>query len=343
MVRRVVVSAGVLVAAVTVAAEPLPVAPPPHPAPGPMLNPGRSFALKAQVDLFVAATKAWELPADDDRLWQPVLDLADDLARRSKFPWWPPEGARWVFGPLTEFRRLYHPRWIRSTEAYEQPKSIPVKDPLPRSFFPGGIMAPGVSSLGGLRCNFVVSRGDVRTVKTLGDSIVYANGNVAVGDLLVYAIVVCDGDVTVAGDVDNSLVVARGSIHAKGLTSGSTLVAGGEVKLANRVKAPKFLVPVVREKEPNAFGFVTFFELSAVGVEVEAADGIVTVAAVADKKPFAAAGVRAGDVVTGVNGKTPDSAESLRRLLRDALALGGAAVALRRGGADVTATISLPE
>ena len=39
------------------------------------------------------------------------------------------------------------------------------------------------------------------------------------------------------------------------------------------------------------------------------------VTSIIDDKPFAEAGVRVGDIITAVNGKKPDSAESLRRLL----------------------------
>ena len=58
------------------------------------------------------------------------------------------------------------------------------------------------------------------------------------------------------------------------------------------------------------------------------------VTTIADGKPFADAGVKMGDIISEVNGKKPDSAESLRRLLRDALAIGDATVQLQRGEQD---------
>jgi S1-C subfamily serine protease len=67
------------------------------------------------------------------------------------------------------------------------------------------------------------------------------------------------------------------------------------------------------------------------------------VTAVAEGKPFAKAGVKAGDVITDVNGKKPESAEALRRLLRDALAVGDATVTLRRGDKTETVKVTLPE
>jgi hypothetical protein len=48
-------------------------------------------------------------------------------------------------------------------------------------------------------------------------------------------------------------------------------------------------------------------------------------------------------VVDGVNGSKPDSAESLRRLLRDALAVGDATVTVRRGDKVEKLRVVLPE
>lgn len=44
-----------------------------------------------------------------------------------------------------------------------------------------------------------------------------------------------------------------------------------------------------------------------------------------------------------MNGQKPDSPEALRRLLRDALAIGDATVKLQRGEKTETVKVSLPE
>jgi hypothetical protein len=301
----------------------------------------RAFAAKGQIDLFVAATKAWNLPTGDDRLWQPALDLASVLVKKSNFGWWPPEDFRKPFSSLAEFRKREFQRFIRSDLPHEQEKYFPNGRFM--TSYPGGIMAPGVSSPVALANNIVVSRGEVRTVKGIHGSIVYANGDITVGDLICTAIIVCDGDVTVQDRLLEGLVVARGSIQAKGWASASTLVAGGKIKLVNYTIEPKFLATTMKEDEPNAFEFVTFFELSTVGVEVKVADSAVRVSTITEGKPFAKAGIRAGDTITEVNGKKPDSAESLRRLLRDALAVGDATVKFRRGEKTETVKVALPE
>jgi S1-C subfamily serine protease len=163
-----------------------------------------------------------------------------------------------------------------------------------------------------------------------------------------------------------SLIIARGKIvvkrnsYASGLVAGDTAEAG-KVREYNvppllRADDPVALAKwrsavadanmhrvIVRTKVANPLGFVTFFELSRVGLTVKAVDGAVTVAAVAAGLPCAKAGLKAGDAIADVGGKKPADAESLRRLLRDALAVGPAAVAVRRGGAALTIQLSLPE
>jgi membrane-associated protease RseP (regulator of RpoE activity) len=158
-------------------------------------------------------------------------------------------------------------------------------------------------------------------------------------------VLVCDGDVSVAEQhIGQSVVVARGNITAPWGADNIVLMAGGKVTYENKGKVGEDgkSYQVIVEDKPNTLG-ITFFELSTVGVEVKVADSTLRVSAVAEGKPFAKAGIRAGDTITEVNGKKPDSAESLRRLLRDALALGDVTVTLRRGEKTETVKVSLPE
>jgi membrane-associated protease RseP (regulator of RpoE activity) len=194
----------------------------------------------------------------------------------------------------------------------------------------------------------VISRGPVSTAASQ-HSLVLATGDVTSGDDIQFSVVICDGDVHVKRNVTKSLIIARGKITIGGTAYRSNLYAGQTVAIAKprevtmSPQAEKVFYVVVKEHETNPLGYITFFELSTVGVEVKVADGAVAVAKVAEGKPFAKAGVKVGDVVTAVNGKKPDSAESLRRLLRDALALGDATVTLKRGDKTETVKVSLPE
>ena len=176
-------------------------------------------------------------------------------------------------------------------------------------------------------------------------SVVLANGDVTARTIMSNIVIVCDGDVNLTDDhVTASLIVARGNITIKGTAVSSVLMAGGKVTLGQKPDdngIPEHFT-VIKENEPNTLG-VVFFELTTVGVEVKVADNAVRVSTVAEGKPFAKAGIRAGDTITEVNGKNPDSAESLRRLLRDALALDDATVKLKRNDTTVTVKVSLPE
>lgn len=205
----------------------------------------------------------------------------------------------------------------------------------------------------------VVSRGPVKAAG-LNQLLLLGTSDLASEHELFDSVVVCGGNVRVGGNVGKSLIVARGDITVKGTAQSSTLVAGGTVTIDKPSGAVRRFDPdpanqkdydkewhaakvVTEEKVRKPLGYITFFELSTVGVEGTAAGGAVRVTAVAEGGEFDAVGVKVGDMVTAVEGKKPDTAESLRRLLRDALAVGDATVTLRRGDKDLTVKVSLPE
>ena len=136
------------------------------------------------------------------------------------------------------------------------------------------------------------------------------------------------------------------------------LIAGGKVTLGKervtKRQAEGGHYNVVVEGEPKTLGLnvggepnmlgLTFFELlDTLGVMVKAERGTVTVSNYKLRGAFAEAGVEIGDIILEVNGKKPDSPESLRRLLRDALAIGDATVKLQRGDKTETVKVALPE
>ncbi|HEX5269280.1 MAG TPA: PDZ domain-containing protein, partial [Gemmataceae bacterium] len=137
------------------------------------------------------------------------------------------------------------------------------------------------------------------------------------------SLIVCDGDFTAQGHVSSSLVIARGTISCGGGVTGSRLISCGQVRL----KYPQAVTgSKVVEKEPRPLGFVKFFDPADVGITVEPADGGARVKSAEKGKPFAEAGVRAGDLITAVNGQAVKDAESFRRLLRASLAVDGETV-----------------
>ena len=157
----------------------------------------------------------------------------------------------------------------------------------------------------------------VQCENPIQQSVIFANGDVVCHSLISSSIIVCDGDVTVNEVLATTLVVARGNIRVKGsYTTNSTLFAGGKVTLGNKAKFDEKSINPTQENQPHPLGYITFFELSTMGLEVKASNGLVQVAKVPAGKGFAKAGLKAGDVILEANGKKPDSAESLRRLLR---------------------------
>jgi len=309
---------------------------------------GERFARLGRIDLYVASTAATDYKANDLRLWVPAYELGVRVVEKAEMTGdrKPQGGATW-FKDFSTYCSAYPSlRFTRSTTTFDGP-----------AHGAGGnqnaIQSAGVTTPDTLYA-LVVSRGSV-VAASFSASLILANGDLRSRYDISNSVVICDGDVRLKGDVQKSLVVARGNITVGGTASASTLVAGGTVTIATppeparRVANPLLqreldsYKVVVEEKVAKPLGYITFFELSAVGVEVAEAGGAVRVTKVAGDRPFAAAGARAGDVVAAVSGKKPDGAESLRRLLRDSLALGNATVTLKRGEATVTVTVALPD
>ncbi len=305
---------------------------------------GQRFAEQGRVDLFVAATAAWNLKPDDDRLWEPAVDLGRRLIEKADMTGnRKPHNCPSSFRDYATYKRLVPPRFKRLDELYTRPDPQQANPPV--LWYQEAVQAPGVSSPTGIIHNLIISRGTVQTEKTVQASVMFVSGDMTSRGVVISSVIVCDGDVTVIdSDIDQALVVARGNITVKGSARRAVLIAGRKVTLGDK-REPKSVhhFNVIKENEPNPLGFITFFELSRVGLEVKLADGAVRVAAVAAKKAGDKAGLKVGDAILDVNGKKPADGESLRRLLRDALAVGDAAVKLHRGDKTETVTLSLPD
>jgi hypothetical protein len=153
-------------------------------------------------------------------------------------------------------------------------------------------------------------------------STMFSCGSITCGDVS-DSLVVCDGDFTVQENITNSLIIARGNISCGARLASSRLISCGEV----RIKYPKIAVASkIVEKEAKPLGFVKIFDPADVGITVESADGGVRVKSAEKGKAFAAAGVRADDLITTVNGQPVKDTESFRRLLRASLAVDGETV-----------------
>ena len=311
----------------------------------PRMRRGEQFAQRGRVDLFVAATAAWNLNPEDRRLWVQAFDFGQRLIKKAEMTGSrKPNGCPSAFKDYDEFVDLCRPRYTRVDSVYGRKEAE-------SDLFPSynkAIQAPGVVDPNGICRNLIVSRGSVAVADAIQNSLVLANGDIATRTLVHKSVLICDGDVTLTeGFITTCVVVARGNITAAGGADTSVLMAGGKVILGKervtKRQAESGQYNVIIEGEPNTLG-LTFFELrETLGLLVKAEGGTVTVTNYKVRGAFRAAGVEIGDVITAVNGKKPDSAESLRRLLRDALAIGDATVVVRRGEKTETLKVSLPE
>ena len=307
------------------------------------LSRGEGLVKKGHVDLFVAATAVWDLEPQDPRLWMPPLELGRTILTKTGR-----QGQRRIYAcpaaypNFATYLRRRNPRFTRTEVAYICPD--PEKENPPILYRNESIQASTVVSPTGIHGGIIVSRGGVQTKKAIQGSVVLANGDVTAVTGLYDSVIVCDGDVTVTDwDISLSVIVARGNITAKRGATMCDLIAGGKVAVGKNYRVSDPSHNVIKENEACAFGFITFFELSTVGVDVKLDDKIVRVTTVKEKMPFATAGIKVGDKIVSVNGKKPESAESLRRLVRDALAIGDASVVVRRGEKTETLKVSLPE
>jgi S1-C subfamily serine protease len=96
----------------------------------------------------------------------------------------------------------------------------------------------------------------------------------------------------------------------------SGVIALGAVVGRAKILSPRELRTQVKEKEANPLGFVKWFDPASVGIVVEAAEGGLRVKHADEGKPFAKAGLRAGDLAVSADGKDITSPDVFRRLLR---------------------------
>jgi hypothetical protein len=308
---------------------------------------GERFAKRGQIDLYVAstATSYTDAKADDPRLWNPVLHIGR-AAMKQAGPSAPRNGVA-LCQDISEYKKGLRVWFTRVGETYTKH----------RYTHPEAIQASAVTGEEGFNLHIVVSRGPVRTNGNIYESVVLATGDVTVKYSIGNAVIICAGDVRAGHDVHKSLIIARGGISIKNISSTNTLIAGGTVTVGKPpvprhgpeetdpeiLKAWEVERGITEEKARTPLGYITFFELHRIGLGVRAADGAVQVTKITAGQPCDKAGLKVGDTILEVNGKKPTDAESLRRLLRDALAIGDASVKLQRGDKAETVKVSLPE
>ena len=138
---------------------------------------------------------------------------------------------------------------------------------------------------------FIISHGNVRAPGDLNESLFLVTGDVVTGGMIKSAII-SDGDIHLTG-VWRCLIIARGNVVVDGHSQENTIIAGGNVTLkkpGGTVNPRSDLRDHVQSGVKRPLGYITFFELSTVGVEVKVEGKSLQVTTIADGKPFADAG-----------------------------------------------------
>ncbi len=277
-----------------------------------VMNRAERYVNSGQIDLLVANSQMWTLATGEERLWMPAFELSERIAAKGKLQW--PLGGKKASG-VKGFVTWTDPTFVRTDEPFRPQARIGKGNRIPCHSV--GIIAPEIESPNSIYKAFLVSRGIVRTRDNISQSVVIANGDVA-GYTVTNAIIIADGDITITLATD-TILIARGKINTAAAT-GSHLSVGETIKFRYPGMSPgdPNLGNTAKESETKHLGFLTFFELSRVGLEVTAKDKSLRIAKLTDGSPLRKAGVAVDDVIAKANGVFVTTAEELRRALRDA-------------------------
>ncbi|HVS34635.1 MAG TPA: PDZ domain-containing protein [Gemmataceae bacterium] len=207
---------------------------------------------------------------------------------------------------------------------------------------------------GGRRSMIVATRkARLTSAEMVLADIVVCGGPVRV-NWIQYSVIICDGDFTALSGLGSCVVIARGKVTCARSTA-ADFICAREVEFPYGGKEKC----VVRTGDATPLGVIHWFDPAEAGVEASAvddhdgshvADGVL-VKSVTKDKPFAAAGLQAGDVITAVadekivaEGKADEQFDSFRRSLRKALAADeDFALTVRRGDKTLELTVHLSD
>ncbi len=264
----------------------------------------RQEMAEGKADFVIDRFARWKGPENDKISWQLMIDFAWDITKRAtkKHPvlisgWF---SKREPIRSAKEFDRV-NPRELlfidlRQRFVLSEPRC-------------GFVRAEGIETAGrGWMQGVLVSSDGIRLRLSGPQSIVFVSGQASVTDIR-DTILICDGDVQVDDCITTSIVVAK-SVKCFGARN-SVIAATGNIT-SRQAKDP---TASWLENEPNPFGFIKWFTIAEVGLEVAAAKDAVKVEKLHDGKLPIKSGLKVGDVITAVDGTKIDSPESFRRRL----------------------------
>ncbi len=290
---------------------------------GRLLEKAKRLAEAGEIDLLVE-TLVRERGLEEEASLQVVTGLAAKLVELGKPPFTTTDRQRRDERGMGDFRRYI---------AAINPQRVAGRAPVIHEAGQYMVRGEEVTVRANISNSLVLSSGSVRT-EIIISSVIFAGGDVSVRALN-NAVVVCDGDFTVRETAHRCLVVARGSVVClEDMIYDCVVFAGKDVRTPKK-SYPTISRSQVKENEPAPWGFVKFFDPARAGITVKDVEegGGVRVEAAAPGKPFAQAGLQAGDLVVAVDDTPARSAEAFRRLLRGKFVQGGEMVlkAVRAG------------
>ena len=306
------------------------------------LDKAGALAKDGRCDELAELVVRWQRRDEDKRGWQAVYELARkavELADADYSLASLPKGRPF---PTSDFRAF-----MSAVRPVDAPPDSPTSTNGHR-FVEGHYLIEGdeIDVKAGIACSLVVASRSVR-LRGPFNGVIVCGGNVA-ADELTGSVVICDGDFTARNSISDSLVIARASTRYYGMADG-VFLSSGEIGF----RAGSSLHGTARTGVACPLHFIKFFDPAEAGVDATAVDGRrrvpdgVLVKSVAKDKPFAAAGLQEGDVITAVAGEknsegvgTDDQLDSFRRPLRKALAAGEEfTLTVRRGDKTIDLTV----
>jgi hypothetical protein len=293
----------------------------------------------------------WREWDKDEEGWETLTRFADKLMDRAAKDLPPIKREMWKRPglPAGDFRRYYEAKGSNPNE--KPPKEISGRKIV--NTRAAKILARGEQ---------VILKMDMDSVPSIAFSIVAASEDVLINHAM-YSLIVAGGDIK-ANSLRESILVCDGDVELLEPPRGGLIVARGKVTCRNReltgciVRSENYYQfldgkrIIIKDGTPDPLGgFVKFFEFSDVGLTVsdhdqkeEPLQNGVRLKDVRKDSPFAS-GLRAGDVVTALDGTKATSPEVFRRLLRRKLGQGDPSLTftVRRSGKTLDVPIPIKD
>jgi hypothetical protein len=231
--------------------------------------------------------------------------------------------------------------------------------PLVSDLPPRGTRVARVAIDGGMgRLTFfdslIISAGSLGRVSTIRNSIMMIDGDLSSVNTVQNSVLICLGDI--GGSIqriDSSIVLATGKVSGANSARNSFFQAAGLGKQYTAEGNVYVNLKQVDGADPEKNQFVQskegpltmlkWFDPASLGVKLTHLNGEARVDSVADGKPFAKAGVQAGDVIVLLDGRGWVDVDHFNRDLRRALVRDSAKLMLHRGEKTIDVQLRLAE